>query len=501
MARLDGTTRTVQVAAGYSITAPGITGDATAYSGVPGGTRAPGVENATDAFVDAMRETDMAERQLIQIRVDGVNPTMPHEEVRTAAGEEGLVLETPDFGANVGQVVLAVDEDGAMSWYFPVDTAGSLQPPDVRGSGGTKRFIIRRVTPQTPAGAPNRGLVGMVGSKLLKLLIYPLTDLALGAVGEKFAAAWEGKYRPYGTRFFEPAGYRTPGLAQLQDADWDQLAQGPNLWFVHGTFSTSHGGFYQLPPEFLGALNEKYQNRVVAFDHPSLSVDPLANAAELSSRIPDGMELEVDIVAHSRGGLVARAIAGELDGPLPGLRVRRAVLVGTPNHGTPLANPDHMIDFLDRITTWLNVIPPGPASVVTEVLEAVLTAVKVLGHAALKGLPGLTSMDPSGEYLKRLNAGAAADTVYYAVGSDYDPVSGLRTLAKSARNLVMDRVFADSANDLVVPTAGVYEGSADPAFPIPEDRRLVFAKGDGIDHGGYFARPQFAERLSEWLPG
>ena len=93
----------------------------------------------------------------------------------------------------------------------------------------------------------------MVGSKLLKLLIYPLTDLALGAVGEKFAAAWEGKYRPYGTRFFEPAGYRTKGLAQLQDADWDRLAQGPNLWFVHGTFSTSHGGFYQLPPEFLGA--------------------------------------------------------------------------------------------------------------------------------------------------------------------------------------------------------------------------------------------------------
>ena len=28
--------------------------------------------------------------------------------------------------------------------------------------------------------------------------------------------------------------------------------EGPNLWFVHGTFSTSHGGFYQIPPEMLG---------------------------------------------------------------------------------------------------------------------------------------------------------------------------------------------------------------------------------------------------------
>ena len=501
MPRLDGTRGAVQVAPGYRITAPGIRGSATAHAGVAGGTRAPGVEDATGAFVEALRETDMAERQLIEIQVEGTTPTMPHEEVRTAAGEEGLVLETPDFGAEVGQVILAVDEDGAMSWHFPVDEAGGLQPPEVRGSAGTKRFVIRRVTPPAPDGAPNRGLVGMVGGKLLKLLVFPLTDLALGAVGEKFATAWEGKHRPYGTRLFDPAGYRTKGLSPLGDADWERLAGGPNLWFVHGTFSTSHGGLLSGATRIVGELNEKYQNRVAAFDHPSLSVDPLANAAELSNRIPDGVELEVDIIAHSRGGLVARAIAGELEGPLPGIRVRRAVLVGTPNHGTPLADPEHMIDFLDRITTWLNVIPPGPASVVTEVLEAVLTAVKVLGRAALKGLPGLSSMDPAGEYLTKLNAGTAADTVYYAVGSDYDPVSGLRTLAKTARNLVMDRVFADSANDLVVPTAGVYEGSADPAFPIPEDRRLVFAKGDGIDHGGYFARPEFAERLSEWLPG
>ena len=121
----------------------------------------------------------------------------------------------------------------------------------------------------------------MVGGKLLKLLVFPLTDLVLGAVGEKFAAAWEGKHRPYGTRLFDPAGYRTKGLSPLESADWDRLAQGPNLWFVHGTFSTSHGGFYQIPPETLGALNDTYQNRVAAFDHPSLSVDPLANASRV----------------------------------------------------------------------------------------------------------------------------------------------------------------------------------------------------------------------------
>ena len=70
MARLDGTTRTVQVAAGYSITAPGITGDATAYSGVPGGTRAPGVEDATDAVAVALTRVEQRRSPLAGLLAD-----------------------------------------------------------------------------------------------------------------------------------------------------------------------------------------------------------------------------------------------------------------------------------------------------------------------------------------------------------------------------------------------------------------------------------------------
>jgi hypothetical protein len=498
---LDAGSRPVELGGGYRLTAPGIRGTATAHAGLTPGTRAPGLEDATEALNEALRQTEVTEVQLVEIDVTAAAPPAPDEEVRTPGGEEGLVLEVPDLGETVGQVVLAIDEDGAMSWNFPVDAGGSLETPDVRGPGQTKRFVIRRVIPPVEAAGyqPDRGLIGMVGQKLLKVLVYPVTDPLLGKVGRHFAAAWEGRNRPYGTRRFDDPGYRQKGVGSLTADDWVQLASGPSLWFVHGTFSTSHGGFYRVPPDMLAELHRLYEGKVAAFDHPSLSVDPVENAAQLSQFLPDGVEMTMDVIAHSRGGLVARAMAGEPSGALPGITVRKAVLVGTPNHGTALASPDHMMELLDRTTTLLNVIPPGPASVVTEVLEAVITAVKVLGHAALKGLPGLASMDPGGEFLTRFNAGASTGATYYAVAADFEPGGGLRSLARQARNLVMDRVFEDAANDLVVPTAGVFEGSTDPGFPIPPERRLQFDRATGIDHGGYFDRPEVASKLREWL--
>ncbi|GAB4272405.1 MAG: hypothetical protein Kow0092_27490 [Deferrisomatales bacterium] len=505
MATLDGSARTVELAPGYRISAQGLQGTATAHEGAPAGRRGGGPEGATPALDQALAAAGMNEIKLIELDVRAAAPPPAEAPIRTARGEEGLVLEVPDLGPTVGQVVLAVDEEGVATWDFPVDAAGRPQPPATRGAGGAKRFVIRRTVaaPPPPAEGEHRGLVGCLGRKLLKVIVYPLVDPVLGAVADYFAGRWERENRPYGLRRFDPESYRSPQAPDLTREDWARLAAGPSLLFVHGTFSTAHGGFAGLPEQTLAELHRRYGGRVFAFNHFTLSEDPAENAAWLRGQMPQGTALEVDLVCHSRGGLVARTLAGQLPGvEVPGLRVRTVVFVGAPNRGTALTDTAHLVDLVDRYTSLLNLAPPGPLSAVAEVLEGVAVVVKVLGSAALTGLEGLAAMNPRGEFLERLRGGPDPGCTLYAVASDFEPQGSLRQLVQAAvADAVMDRVFGGSPNDLVVPTDGVRGEAGVAGFPVPEDRTLRFSADRGVTHTRYFQQPETSEALLAWLHG
>ena len=138
------------------------------------------------------------------------------------------------------------------------------------------------------------------------------------------------------------------------------LTGGRALLFIHGTCSTSQGGFGALNAQVWGQLRKRYDDRVFAYDHPTLSVDPLANVNTLTTLVPPGVQLDVDIVAHSRGGLVARALAcAGNDASFP-VHISKVIHVGVPNAGTALANVDRYCKFIDRTSTLLNLAPDGP---------------------------------------------------------------------------------------------------------------------------------------------
>ncbi|WP_309065922.1 esterase/lipase family protein [Microbacterium sp.] len=505
MIPLDGTGTGVDVAPGYRITAPGLVGTVTARPPRPPGAADRGPEQATQALDLAFGLSGFAEIMNFDLDVREVPPPPSAPQTRTAAGEDAFVLETPDLGPEVGQVVVVLDEAGAVSWSFPESADHAVEPPSTRGAGGVKRFVIRQSTPVPPAEAGERGLFGALGRKLLKVLVYPVVDAVLGPVTEHFANRWESARRPYLVRSFLPDSFRRPASVPLGETDWNRLGRGRALLFVHGTFSRSHAAFHQLPDQTMQELHRRYQGRLLAFDHFTLSHTPQQNAAELAARIPHGIDLEVDVVSHSRGGLVTRVLAGELaDAGVPGLHVEKAVFVAAPNHGTALADADHMIAFLDRCTTLLNMAPPGPAEIVAGVLEAILTVVKMVGHAALNGLPGLTSMAPQGAFIERINAGRRPRAEYYSIAADYRPDrSGpfWAMVRDTAKDAVVDRVFGGAANDLVVPTLGVSEGSADPVFPLAGDRVHSFAGATGVHHSNYFEKAATSERLLAWLTG
>jgi pimeloyl-ACP methyl ester carboxylesterase len=298
-----------------------------------------------------------------------------------------------------------------------------------------------------------------------------------------------------------PDNYATPGAPQLTADDWKRLSSGRALLLIHGTFSTAHGAFSGLERKDVEELNAAYGGRVFAFDHHSLSHNPARNIKELAARIPADVALDVDIICHSRGGLVARELAerGATYGLTPNrLNVGRVVFVGAANAGTILAQPDHMVAMIDRLTSVSNIIPTG---FVSELLDGLITVIKVIGHGGLKSLDGLASMNPEGEYLKGFASAPKSSAMYYAITADFDAsaqesTAPLKSLVKDA---IMDKIFEKAANDLVVPTEGVFAPNGSASFPIGTVCRLEMAKSTGVVHTTYFTSPDARKKMKEWL--
>jgi hypothetical protein len=503
---LDGTGARVDLGQGFTIRAPGVTATGRTSEGPRTlGTRSPAAREmpALDAALAASNVTEVK-----QVELDDMRVTRPAGNVnvsRAPNGDDALELEVPVTGPDQGTIVLSV-VDGALSWHVPLNQDNTVQAPATRGGGATK--LLFRI-PNTAPGAGGRatgkrGIIGAIGKKLLKVLVYPITDPILGPIGEHFARKWEAKNRPYGVRTFTPENYQTAGAGAFTQDDWVRMAGGRSLLFVHGTFSTAHGGFQQLPKATLEMLSAHYGDRVFAFDHPSLSEDPPSNAAQFLARMQAaGVTLDCDIICHSRGGLVSRALverstAGGVSED--DFRVGAVVFTGTPNAGTLLAQPDHLLSMIDRYTTALNVMPTGP---VTEILEAIICTVKIIAHATMKALDGLMAMNPAGAYLKLVNRPGNTATRYYAIAANFEPntpgTAPLKTIIKQkVGDAIVDRIFKDAPNDLVVPTAGVFTADG-PTFPLAATSCLVFPAERAIWHSAYFEQPETTDRLREWL--
>lgn len=477
------------------ISTPGLAGRVEVHQ--PGTAGMRGAESSTESFRRALDDAGMVEQLTVEIT--------GQRELDTAGGSRGggggseIVVEVPPPGTGNGQLLLYAAEDGSLSWHLPEDV-----PPDqVVSRGGDRRTyrLPREVVLADPASAGGqRGMIGAVGSKLFKVLVFPLIDPVLGKVGDYFAGRWEEKNRRNLVRWFDPGDYQRADVAAFAAPDWSRVEGGTALLFIHGTTAQANTAFHQLPTDTLTELGRRYGGRVFALDHFTVSVTPHENIrwlAEQLSELAGESGLTLDIVSHSRGGLVGRVLAERAaDVGLSGrVTVRTLVMVGTPNAGTALADKAHLSQLMDRVTDLAQFIPDAG---VTDVVGLVLSILKQLTVGAFGGLEGIMSMDPAGEYLKAFNTTPGSSATYRAIASNYQPVRG-SSLARVARNAGTDFVFQKADNDLVVPTSGVFEVDGVTGFPIADP--LVFAADAGVDHSSYFTRPEVSAKLLEWLPG
>jgi hypothetical protein len=322
-------------------------------------------------------------------------------------------------------------------------------------------------------------------------------------------------------RTFEEAAFRRAGLGErlvhvtpadlaegrLAPASPSLLAPPParNLLLLHGTFSHTAAAFGDLARGgFFEALRPLYGERVVGFDHFTISRTPEENAKKLVASLPGEEPFLFDVVAHSRGGLVLRTILErpEAVGPAASrFACGRAVLAAVPNLGTPLASSAR---WEMALSGWLNLfdlLPPAPAALVGEfVVEALLW----LARQVSATLPGLSAMDGAGGATAPWERSAVPEA--YAVLAASHRATG--SLALRLLESGVDRFFGEP-HDLVVPTEGCWALDRKGGARVPDERvgllgpggRLGRAVRRPVHHFGLFERDEAVAFLVTALAG
>lgn len=188
------------------------------------------------------------------------------------------------------------------------------------------------------------------------------------------------------------------------------IASGRILLFVHGTFSNNDNLFaeFNLIPEgrqFLSDIvNQANQaginyDQVLTLDHYTVSRSPVLNALELA-RMFSISRADIDIICHSRGGLVTRWFMEVFDRAPRGRR--RVIFVGSPLRGTSLAAPARVRGGIDLFTNIGKAIGQGLSLIpFTQVAGSLMQIVFSVGNiisktplidAAVAMIPGLAAM-------------------------------------------------------------------------------------------------------------
>lgn len=494
---------TVNAGAGVSVASTGVlAGDVTATRAAPGGgTRGPG-----DTLFDALTSTFVgvgarAAREVADAFADEparIATTITLDRLRTPAPAPGTGrgpagAPTIALGADAPppdeiQVLLEVDDSGVMQWHFAQQDGAA--PSQVRGPG-KQVFVIPMV--QLPSALPARDEAVRAAGIWRKALHLIRFDKIAVKAGTTLIQNWEEANRPSILSQIKRSPLTT-GSANLHPIgpEWfPNRSRGPFLLLVHGTFSTIGAGFSGLLNEtgWFDPLFDSYQG-VIAFDHPTLSASPDDNALALLKMFPTDAPVTLDVVCHSRGGLVSRRLldpklAAAAGVPVP--QIRKLLFVGAPNRGTPLAQSARWNALLSVFTNILSFLPTVHTA---QVLKAVIQAVKQVGTGTLQALPGLLAMDPDNELLRAMDH-QAAPAGTYAVAANFDHSPDAPVL--NALNRLVDAYFA-STNDLVVPTDGV--AMADEYVVVQANR---FAAASSVYHTSYFTHDEIRRQLADWL--
>jgi len=405
-----------------------------------------------------------------------------------------LDLSCP-LGPDEGAVLALRRPSGALTFHPTIDGI------PLRGGPREARFIV----PIRPSGSVSRGIVGQLFRAVIVKVAGALADAAVSAVLPKLAEAVEAQA-------WRRAGLDQPGwrMVTKEALRTGKLAPGAPkagpraLLFIHGTCSNTVTAFRQLAnSDFFERVASRYGDRMFAFDHYTLSQTPEENVRRLLDGLPKG-PITFDVITHSRGGLVLRHLverADRLGRPGARFKLGQAVLVASPNEGTPLVTPRRWEDTIGWIANMIELCEPD-TPFTTGAAFVAHGLVWLAKHLAVD-LPGLQAMDAEGELIKDLQHRPTPKVARYSsLVANYDPAD--RIVARLF-DMGIDQFFG-SANDLIVPSAGGWRLARAGAAGIPGERIGCFGLGgnlaaQGVTHFNIFAQAQTPAFLAHALAG
>ena len=293
-------------------------------------------------------------------------------------------------------------------------------------------------------------------------------------------------------------------------------AAGKLFVLVHGTASSSGHILTEIKQapgghKLLADIAKHYQ-AFLAFEHPTAAFSPILNAMDLASALQPYGDRDVDILCHSRGGLVSSWWMYMVD---RSKRNRRCIFVGSPLGGTSLANPARLRGSLHLLANYGKLL--GNLADATGFLTLPLTIIKVISSvvdltasvplldAGLAMIPGLSAQSriSNNAELLRLSqrssppGGPATQFYIQANFNSTDPGWKIWRYVTDdpllrAADAITDLFVFSGKNDLIVDMDAMINVVGAPSLKFDTDNGTVH-------HLNYFRQQKTIDQIRQWL--
>ncbi len=325
------------------------------------------------------------------------------------------------------QIIEFEFEDGT-NWISSPDTLDDIFPELMTSANrATTEEGVFELPVEISTGSSDRSIVGKIVLKAIKIFSKKVATKEVKELATKLEdKQLEGKIGLYGLS----------SDFQLIDFIPDNSAN-PYLVLIHGTASSTKGSFGEaVGTDFMSFIHETYDKRILAFQHRTLSENPLQNVKQLVSVLPNNCVLH--LITTSRGGLVGEILSrfcnstssngfnstemailkkeypkdyyseiektiNEINAILliKKIKIEKFIRIACPAGGTTLAS--NRLDFFLNITLNLIGIATGLAANPIYMAFRNLTAAAIDSKNKPEVLPGLEVQNPGSPFIKALN--------------------------------------------------------------------------------------------------